>query len=44
MSIVSLQLMTREMCHEFYKGFQNVPAIGHLIFNDSLLKLLGCFE
>lgn len=21
--------MTREMCHEFYRGFQNDPAIGH---------------
>lgn len=27
--IVSLQPMTRRMCHEFYKGFQNDPAIGH---------------
>ena len=26
---VSLQPMTRRMCHEFYKGFQNDPAIGH---------------
>lgn len=26
---VFLQPMTREMCHEFYKGFQNDPAIGH---------------
>ena len=24
-----LQPMTREMCHEFYKDFQNDPAIGH---------------
>lgn len=29
MSTVSIQPMTREMCHEFYKGFQNDPAIGH---------------
>ena len=29
MNTVSLQPMTREMCHEFYKGFQNDPAIGH---------------
>ena len=29
MSKVSIQPMTREMCHEFYKGFQNDPAIGH---------------
>ncbi|MBR4290041.1 MAG: GNAT family N-acetyltransferase [Oscillospiraceae bacterium] len=29
MSTVSLQPMTREMCHEFYKCFQNDPAIGH---------------
>ena len=21
--------MTREMCHQFYMGFQNDPAIGH---------------
>ena len=27
--MVSIQPMTREMCHEFYKGFQNDPAIGH---------------
>lgn len=26
---VTLCPMTREMCHEFYKGFQNDPAIGH---------------
>ena len=29
MSKVTIQPMTREMCHEFYKGFQNDPAIGH---------------
>ena len=29
MSTVSIQLMSRDMCHEFYKGFQNDPAIGH---------------
>lgn len=29
MSTVSIQPMTREMCHEFYRGFQNDPAIGH---------------
>ena len=29
MSTVSIQPMTRQMCHEFYKGFQNDPAIGH---------------
>ena len=29
MSKVSIQPMTREMCHEFYKEFQNDPAIGH---------------
>lgn len=29
MSKVSLLPMTREMCHEFYKEFQNDPAIGH---------------
>lgn len=29
MNKVSLQPMTREMCHAFYKGFQNDPAIGH---------------
>lgn len=29
MNTVSLQPMTREMCHAFYKGFQNDPAIGH---------------
>ena len=29
MRTVSIQPMTREMCHEFYKGFQNDPAIGH---------------
>lgn len=29
MNTVSIQPMTREMCHEFYKGFQNDPAIGH---------------
>lgn len=27
--MVSLQPMTREMCHAFYKEFQNDPAIGH---------------
>ena len=27
--MVSIQPMTREMCHEFYKNFQNDPAIGH---------------
>lgn len=27
--MVSLKTMTREMCHEFYKGFQNDPAIVH---------------
>ena len=27
--MVSLQTMTRQMCHEFYKDFQNDPAIGH---------------
>lgn len=27
--MVSLIPMTRELCHEFYKGFQNDPAIGH---------------
>ena len=27
--MVSLKLMTRQMCHEFYKGFRNDPAIGH---------------
>ena len=26
---VTLCPMTRGMCHEFYKGFQNDPAIGH---------------
>ena len=26
---VTICPMTREMCHEFYKGFQNDPAIGH---------------
>ena len=29
MNTVSIQPMTREMCHTFYKGFQNDPAIGH---------------
>lgn len=29
MSTVSIEPMTREMCHEFYKGFRNDPAIGH---------------
>ena len=27
--MVLLKPMTRQMCHEFYKGFQNDPAIGH---------------
>ena len=27
--MVSLKPMTRQMCHEFYKNFQNDPAIGH---------------
>ena len=27
--MVSLEPMTRQMCHAFYKGFQNDPAIGH---------------
>ena len=27
--MVSLKPMTRQMCHEFYKDFQNDPAIGH---------------
>lgn len=27
--MVTLKPMTREMCHEFYKEFQNDPAIGH---------------
>lgn len=27
MNTVSIQPMTREMCHRFYKGFQNDPAI-----------------
>ena len=27
--MVSLKPMTRQMCQEFYKGFQNDPAIGH---------------
>ena len=26
---VTLQPMTREMCHRFYRDFQNDPAIGH---------------
>ena len=29
MKNVSLLPMTRQMCHEFYKEFQNDPAIGH---------------
>ena len=29
MNCVSLQPMTREMCHVFYRQFQNDPAIGH---------------
>ena len=27
--MVSIKPMTRQMCHEFYKDFQNDPAIGH---------------
>ena len=27
--MVSLQPMTRQMCHEFYRGFENDPAVGH---------------
>ena len=27
--MVSLKPMTRQMCHEFYREFQNDPAIGH---------------
>ena len=27
--MVSLKPMTRQMCHEFYRDFQNDPAIGH---------------
>ena len=27
--MISLDPMTRELCHEFYKGFQNDPAIGY---------------
>ena len=27
--MVSIKPMTRQMCHEFYQGFQNDPAIGH---------------
>jgi len=27
--MVAIKPMTREMCHEFYKNFQNDPAIGH---------------
>ena len=27
--MVSLKPMTRQICHEFYKEFQNDPAIGH---------------
>ena len=27
--MVALKPMTRHMCHEFYKGFKNDPAIGH---------------
>ena len=27
--MVSLIPMTRELCHAFYRGFQNDPAIGH---------------
>ena len=29
MNEVYLLPMTREMCHAFYRGFQNDPAIGH---------------
>lgn len=29
MSTCTIQPMTREMCHEFYKGFVNDLAIGH---------------
>lgn len=29
MNKITLCPMTREMCHEFYKSFQNDPAIGH---------------
>ena len=29
MNNVHLQPMTKELCHEFYKGFRNDPAIGH---------------
>ena len=29
MNEVTLRPMTREMCHRFYKDFQNDPAIGH---------------
>lgn len=29
MNTVFLQPMTRELCHTFYKDFQNDPAIGH---------------
>lgn len=29
MNKVTIQPMTREICHEFYKEFQNDPAIGH---------------
>ena len=29
MADVYLLPMTREMCHRFYQGFQNDPAIGH---------------
>ena len=29
MKKVELLPMTRQMCHEFYKDFQNDPAIGH---------------
>ena len=29
METVTLQPMSRGMCHEFYKKFQNDPAIGH---------------
>ena len=27
--MVSIKPMTRQLCHEFYKRFQNDPAIGH---------------
>ena len=27
--MVYLRQMSREMCHDFYRGFQNDPAVGH---------------